>query len=890
MSDKNKKNNLIDDKNEQAVKLEEDKEYEYEEDNRLVFKRRKPAPKEEVEEEVSPQNNEEYKVKPQLVKKEGDGLIPVIIDNEMRSSFLEYAMSVIVARALPDARDGLKPVHRRILYDMLELGITHNSQYRKSARIVGDVLGKYHPHGDSSVYEAMVRLAQDFSMRYPLVDGHGNFGSIDGDQAAAMRYTEARMSKLASEMIDGIKKNTVDFADNYDSSEIEPVVLPARFPNLLISGSSGIAVGLATEIPPHNLRETIDAVIAYAKNNDITTLELMEYIKGPDFPTGATILGTKGIIDAYETGRGKIPLRSVCKIQELASGKNRIIVTEIPYAVKKTTIVEKIVELHKNKIIDGIAELRDESNREGIRIVIDVKRNHNPHILLNKLFQKTPLQMNFNANMVALVKGEPKLINLKDALSIYLDHQKEVLTRRLQFDLNKDEERHHILLGFKIATDNIDQVIKIIRASKTDAQAQETLSQKFELSEKQTKAILDMSLRRLTGLSIEKTLEEIEMLQKQIQYYLEILNSEQKLIELIIDELNVIKEKYGDERRTQIDYNAVGVISEEDLIAKREIVLTKTVKGYVKRIDLEDYHTQKRGGIGSNTMKTYSDDEINLILKTSTHTDLLLFSNLNKVYKIRAYQIPEATKQSKGTPFVNIINNLDIHNNEKIISILEVNDFSKDSYLTSVTEKGIIKKTHIKEYENVNKSGKIAFNLKDNDKLVECFISNEDDLILVANNQKSVVVFNSHDIRPSGRIAIGVKAIKLDEEQKVISASCDTNGDYVLSVSSLGYAKLTHKDDFRLTKRGAKGITALNANKAGNLVFSKFVNHNDQLLIITKNGLTIRTDLSSFPITSRNTKGVKLINLRNKDEISNVDVISIDKSQEDDQNPLNDNV
>ncbi|UUD35911.1 DNA gyrase subunit A [Mycoplasmopsis citelli] len=857
--------------------LEEDKEYEYEENNRVVFKKREAKIiQEEVEEEI-PQAKEQYQVQSQILEEQTESVAPISIDSEMNNSFLEYAMSVIVSRALPDARDGLKPVHRRILFDMSELGITPSSQHRKSARIVGDVLGKYHPHGDSSVYEAMVRMAQDFSMRYPLVDGHGNFGSIDGDEAAAMRYTEARMSKVAAEMLEGIKKDTVDFVDNYDASEKEPEILPSRFPNLLVSGATGIAVGMATEIPPHNLGEAIDATIAYAKNKDITTKELMQYIKGPDFPTGAIILGTKGIYDAYETGKGKIPVRSKCEVQEFSNGKSKIIVTEIPYAIKKSTIVQKISELHKDKVIEGISDLRDESNREGIRIVLDIKKGFNPHILLNKLFQKSYLQTNFNVNMVALVNGEPKLLTLKDALEVYLTHQKRVVTRRLQFDLNKALERVHILDGLKIAIQNIKEVVEIIQSSKTDAEAQERLATRYELSEKQTKAILDMSLRRLTGLNYEKMTVEIDELRKEIEYLKSILESEEKLIELIISELTQIKEQFNDTRRTTIDSSAVGIISDEDLIAEEQIVITSSVNGYVKRVALSEYNTQNRGGVGSLSMKTYNDDDINTIIHTSTHTDLLLFSNKGKAYQIRAHQIPQGSKQSKGIPFINIVSNLDVQNGEKIISMLDVPQYSEDRYLATVTKNGIIKKSSLASFANVRRNGLNAFRLNEGDELVRAFIVSDEDYILIANNYRSIVKFRANSFRTLGRVAIGVKGINLEANQHVISASSSADGEYILSLGSQGYGKLTHSDEFRVTNRGAKGVSGINSEKAGHLVFARFVSKDDELIIITSSGITIRTKINQITLASRITKGVKIINLKEGDEIVAVDVI---KSQE----------
>lgn len=828
---------------------------------------------EEDEEEYIPQNKPEYIVQSQIIDKPENGIEPIDIHKEMKNSFLEYSMSVIVARALPDARDGLKPVHRRILYDMNELGISYSTQHRKSARIVGDVLGKYHPHGDSSVYEAMVRMAQDFSMRYPLIDGHGNFGSIDGDQAAAMRYTEARMAKIASEMLDGIKKDTVDFIDNYDASEQEPTVLPSRFPNLLVSGGTGIAVGMATSIPPHNLGETIDAAVALAKNPEITIEELMKHLPGPDFPTGGIILGTKGIYDAYTTGRGAIPLRSKTRIDELSNGKSKIIVTEIPYEIKKTLIIEKIAELVKDKTIEGIADLRDESSREGIRIVIDIKKNANPHIILNKLFKTTPLQVNYNVNFVALVNGEPKLLNLKRALEVYLEHQESVVTRRLQFDLGKAEERLHILEGLKIAIQNIDEVIKIIRGSKTDLEAQEKLALRFNLSDKQTKAIVDMRLGRLTGLSIDKMLEEMAELMKEISHIKEILSDRNKLIDLIVQELLEIKDKYNDRRKSIIDSEAAGNITDEDLIPQRDIVITTSVKGYVKRMDLEEYRIQNRGGVGMNTMKTYSDDDIASIVTTTTHTDLLLFSNFARVYRIRAHEIPDLTKQSKGTPFINIIPSLDTKNNENIISMLPVDDYNEDRYLFTTTKFGVIKKTSLLEYQRINANGKYAFNLKEGDELVRASILTDDELVLLANNDCRVIKFNASDFRPISRTATGVIGMRLDPGLQVISSSTSSEGALILTIGKKGYGKLTGPDQFRLIKRGGKGVMGLNANKAGSLIFARFVNPQDELLIITSNGTTIRTAISQISETGRATKGVKIMNLKNKEEIVAIEII-----------------
>ncbi|QBF34912.1 DNA gyrase subunit A [Mycoplasmopsis phocirhinis] len=872
-NNKDNKNKLAIEKEENKSKFEDfDENIIPDEELFIAFKEEK-IEQDIEDDEPSPQNKDDYVVQSQIIESPVDGLHPVEIDREMKNSFLEYAMSVIVSRALPDARDGLKPVHRRILYDMSELGITHSSQHRKSARIVGDVLGKYHPHGDSSVYEAMVRMAQEFSMRYPLVDGHGNFGSIDGDGAAAMRYTEARMSKVAFEMLDGIKKDTVDFVDNYDASEKEPVVLPSRFPNLLVTGGSGIAVGMATNIPPHNLGEAIDATIALAKNPQISIEELMKFLPGPDFPTGAIILGVKGIRDAYETGKGSITMRSVAKIEEFKNGKSRIIVSEIPYEIKKTAIIEKIAELVKDKVIEGISDLRDESNREGIRIVIDVKRNINPHILLNKLYRQTNLQVNYNVNFVALVNGEPKLLNIKQAIEVYLKHQEEVVTRRLKFDLEKAKDRLHILEGLRIAVENIDEVIRIIKSSKNDAEAQQRLANRFDLSERQTKAIVDMRLGRLTGLAIENMIEEMNQLIFEIERIESILADHGKLIQLIIDELSEIKNKYSDERRTLIDLELGSQITDEDLIPVRDIVITTSSKGYVKRIDLEEYKTQKRGGVGVTTMKTYDDDDIASLITCSTHTDLLLFSNLARVYRIRAHEIPELSKQSKGVPFINLVPTLNVKNNEKIVSILPINEYKENEYLFTATKFGIIKKTSLKEYQKINTGGKYAFNLREDDELVRALKVNDEALIMLANNHERVVKFFSSDFRPLSRTAYGVKGIDLDANEHVVSASSNLEGDIVLTIGSYGYGKLTSHEEFRLIKRGGKGVKGINTKLAGNIVFSRFVNTTDELLIITSSGTTIRTKISDISLVGRASKGVKLINLKNKETIQAVEII-----------------
>lgn len=830
----------------------------------------------EEDEEIIPQNNEEYQVKSQLIDEETEFLAPINVSQEMRKSFLEYAMSVIVSRALPDARDGLKPVHRRILYSMSELGVTSSDPFKKSARIVGDVLGKYHPHGDSAIYESMVRMAQDFSLRYPLIDGHGNFGSIDGDEAAAMRYTEARMSKIANEMIDGLKKNTVDFIQNYDGSEMEPLVLPARFPNLLISGSVGIAVGMATNIPPHNLSEVIDGVIALARNPEITIDELIHYVKGPDFPTGATILGKKGIVDAYKTGRGSIITRSKTHIEVLKNGKSRIIVTEIPYEVKKPAMIEKIAMLVKEKRIEGITDLRDETSRKGIRIVIELRKNIVPEVLLNQLFKLTNLQTNYSVNMIALVNNEPKLLNLKQVLEVYLNHQINVVSRRIQFDLEKAEARAHILDGLKIAVNNIDEIIKIIRNSKTDNEAQEKIMANFNLTDKQAKAITDMRLGRLTGLAIEKMNEELDELNKAISEFKEILSNKAKLIQLIIDELIVIKEKYGDERRTEIDLNNFGDISDEDLIPEKNILITMSAKGYVKRIPLIDYKVQRRGGVGSSTQTTYNDDDVSKIISTTTHTDLLVFTSYGKVYRLRAHQIPEMSKQAKGIPFLNLIK---IEKNERVVSLLATNEYNEDEYLVTITKLGIIKRTPISQYQRINVNGKIALSMRENDELVKVMKVKENDEIIIGASNGKVVRFSLNQVRPMSRTATGVTGMRFDPNEKatIIGASNTSEGNMVLSIGSNGFGKKTPLDEYRITKRGAKGVKTINTNKSGELVYVGLVNSNEDIMVVTNKGIAIRTSLKTISDSSRSTKGVKVIQIKDNSKIQSVAILDVDQ-------------
>ncbi|ENY54032.1 DNA gyrase subunit A [Metamycoplasma alkalescens 14918] len=816
------------------------------------------------EEEYIPQNKDDYVVQSQILEGEKDGLKPADLATVMKSSFLEYAMSVIVARALPDARDGLKPVHRRILYGMNELGMFHNVQHKKSARIVGDVLGKYHPHGDSSVYEAMVRMAQDFSLRYPLIDGHGNFGSIDGDSAAAMRYTEARMSKIAGAMVDGLKKNTVDFIDNYDGTEKEPTVLPARFPNLLVSGSYGIAVGMATSIPPHNLGEVIDGVCALAKNPDISVAELMEYVQAPDFPTGGIIFDKEGLIKAYETGVGKVIIRSKSEIQELKNGKSKIIITEIPYGKNKSVLIESIGHLIKDKKIEGIADFRDESNRDGIRIVIDVKKSFVPEVILNKIFKLTEFQTRFSFNMVALVNNEPKKLNLKTALEVYLKHQVDVVTRRLQFDLEKDIARAHILEGLKICVENIDEVIAIIKKSKNDAEAQETLGKRFNLSEIQTKAIVDMRLGRLTGLAIEKMNEELDLVHQRIAEYQRILADKDALIDLIIKELQEIKNIYGDKRKSEINWEEMSDINNEDLIPKKDVVITITRNGYLKRLDLEEYKEQGRGGIGVSTTKTYQDDDIQDILAANTHTDLLIFSSTARVYRLRGYEIPIGTKQSKGIPAINIIGSLE--KNEKIIKILSIDDqdYEKEKFLITITKNGIVKKTHLSNYRLINKNGKYAFGLKENDALVDALVATNDEELYIAANNAKLCRFDVKDINAMGRTAAGVIGIKLSDNENVVSMSTSSQGKYILSLGASGFGKLTLANSFRKTKRNSRGVIALNEDKAGAMAYAATVEGNEDIIVITDDGISIRFSLKEVSVTGRNAKGVKLVNLKKR--------------------------
>ena len=807
-------------------------------------------------------------------------VIPVDINHEMKKCYIDYAMSVIVGRALPDVRDGLKPVHRRILYSLQGLGLTPEKGYRKCARIVGEVLGKYHPHGDSSVYDALVRMAQDFSMRYMLVDGHGNFGSVDGDSAAAMRYTEAKMNKIAVEMLRDINKNTVDFMPNFDGEEQEPVVLPSRFPNLLVNGSSGIAVGMATNIPPHNLGEIIDGTIMLIDNPELTVLDLMTKIQGPDFPTGATIMGKAGIRAAYETGRGKIVVRADAEIEE-ENGRHKIVVTEIPYQVNKAKLIENIADLVKDKKITGISDLRDESDRDGMRIVVELKRDANPNVVLNLLYKHTKLQDSFGVIMLALVNNEPRVLNIKEILSNYIDYQKEVITRRTVFELNKAEARAHILEGLRIALDNIDEVISIIRHSKTAEIAKNTLMEKFALSDKQATAILEMRLRRLTGLEREKIEEEYAELMKQIEYLKSILASEEKLLGVIKDELSDIKAKYSDERRTKIE-KVVNEIDIEDLIQEEDVVITLTNSGYIKRISADTYSAQRRGGKGIQAMTTKEDDFVEHVMITSTHSDVLFFTNRGRVYKLRAYEIPDAGRQAKGT---NVINLIAIEPDEKIQTVLTVSDGKKEGFLFMATKNGIVKKTHISEIKNLRKNGLIALSLKDNDELLKVKNTYGDANIMIVTQNGYAVRFNEKNVRAMGRTASGVKAINLKDDDVAVCMDIAVDGEELLVISENGFGKRTPVSEYKVQNRGGVGlITYKISEKTGKLTGATICKVDDELMLINSSGVAIRINVADISVTNRSAMGVTLMRTTEDEKVVAIaKILSSDDSEEDEE-------
>ncbi|OFN96605.1 DNA gyrase subunit A [Streptococcus sp. HMSC077D04] len=787
-------------------------------------------------------------------------LVNVNLTKEMKTSFIDYAMSVIVARALPDVRDGLKPVHRRILYGMNELGVTPDKPHKKSARITGDVMGKYHPHGDFSIYEAMVRMAQWWSYRYMLVDCHGNFGSMDGDGAAAQRYTEARMSKIALEMLRDINKNTVDFVDNYDANEREPLVLPARFPNLLVNGATGIAVGMATNIPPHNLGETIDAVKLVMDNPEVTTKDLMEVLPGPDFPTGALVMGKSGIHKAYETGKGSIVLRSRTEIEETKTGRERIVVTEFPYMVNKTKVHEHIVRLVQEKRIEGITAVRDESNREGVRFVIEVKRDASANVILNNLFKMTQMQTNFGFNMLAIQNGVPKILSLRQILDAYIEHQKEVVVRRTRFDKEKAEARAHILEGLLIALDHIDEVIRIIRASETDAEAQAELMSKFKLSERQSQAILDMRLRRLTGLERDKIQSEYDDLLALIADLADILAKPERVSQIIKDELDEVKRKFGDQRRTELMVGEVLSLEDEDLIEESDVLITLSNKGYIKRLDQAEFTAQKRGGRGVQGTGVKDDDFVRELVSTSTHDHLLFFTNKGRVYRLKGYEIPEYGRTAKGLPIVNL---LKLDEGESIQTIINVeSERSDDAYLFFTTRHGIVKRTSVKEFANIRQNGLKALNLKDEDELINVLLTEEDTDIIIGTKFGYAVRFNQSAVRGMSRIATGVKGVNLRDGDTVVGASVITDQDEVLIITEKGYGKRTVATEYPTKGRGGKGMqTAKITEKNGSLAGLMTVKGDEDLMIITDTGVMIRTNVANISQTGRSTMGVKVMRL-----------------------------
>ena len=794
------------------------------------------------------------------------------ITNEMRESFLDYAMSVIVSRALPDVRDGLKPVHRRILYGLNEQGMTPDKSYKKSARIVGDVMGKYHQHGDSSIYEAMVRMAQDFSYRYPLVDGQGNFGSMDGDGAAAMRYTEARMSKITLELLRDINKDTIDFIDNYDGNEREPAVLPARFPNLLVNGASGIAVGMATNIPPHNLTEVINGVLKVSHNPDATIAELMEDIQGPDFPTGALIMGKSGIRRAYETGRGSIQMRARAEIEERGGGRQRIVVTEVPYQVNKARMIEKIAELARDKKIDGITDLRDETSlRTGVRVVIDIRKDANASVILNNLYKQTPLQTSFGVNMIALVNGRPRLITLKEALVEYLEHQKVVVRRRTEYNLKKAQDRAHILEGLRIALDHIDEIITTIRESETDKVAMASLQERFELSERQAQAILDMRLRRLTGLERDKIEDEYNELVAYIKELQEILADEEKLLQIVRDELIDIRERFGDDRLTEIQLGGFDNIEDEDLIPEEQIVITLSHNNYIKRLPASTYRAQHRGGRGVQGMNTLEEDFVSQLVTLSTHDHVLFFTNKGRVYKLKGYEVPELSRQSKGIPVVNAI---ELDNDENISTMIAVKDLeSEDDFLVFATKKGIVKRSALSNFSHINKNGKIAIGFKNDDELIAVRLTDGEQDILIGTAHASLIRFHETSLRPLGRTASGVKGITLREGDQVVGLDVadDASDDEVLVVTENGYGKRTPVNDYRLSNRGGKGIkTATITEKNGNIVCITTVTGEEDLMVVTNSGVIIRIDVQDISQNGRAAQGVRLIKLSDEQFVSTV--------------------
>lgn len=799
------------------------------------------------------------------------------IIKEVKDSFLDYSMSVIVSRAIPDLRDGLKPVHRRILYSMYESGYTPDKQHRKCARIVGDVMGKYHPHGDSSIYEAMVRMAQDFSYRYMLVDGHGNFGNMDGDGAAAMRYTEARLAKVSLELLRDINKDTVDFTPNFDETEKEPVVLPSRFPNILVNGTMGIAVGMATNIPPHNLGEVIDGCVAYIDNPEIDTMEMMNYIKGPDFPTGGIILGSSGIKKAYETGRGTITIRCKAEIEE-TNNRNRIVITEIPYNVNTLDLKNRIAELVRDKVLEGIADYHEETNIEnGIKIVVTLKKEANANVVLNNLYKHTQLQSTFGIIFLMLDQGQPRTLGIKDIISKYVDYQKEIIIRRTKFDLAKAEARAHILEGYKIALDHIDDIIKIIKESQSDSIAKARLIEKYRFSEIQADTILELKLRRLTGLEREKIEEELANILKLIEEYKSILASEEKVLSIIKQEMLEIKAKYGDERRTKIDNSAIEYIEDESLIPQEEIIVTITNKNYIKRTPKDTYKVQNRGGVGVKGMTTTEEDYVEQLLSMNTHDYILFFSNKGKVYRLKGYKIPEYSRTAKGLPIVNL---LSLEKDEKINTIIRINENETYKCLLFGTKEGLVKRTLISEFDNIRQSGKIAITLKEDDELISVKKTTGNDQVLMCSSNGRMARFSEEEIRIMGRTASGVRGINL-EDDKCVGMEISEPGKLLLAVTENGYGKKTAIEEYRETKRGSKGVKTINiTEKNGKVIGFKSTDNNKDLMIITSDGIIIRMDINSISQMGRVTKGVRLINLKDKNKVASISIIEKEENSD----------
>ncbi|MFJ3388989.1 MULTISPECIES: DNA gyrase subunit A [unclassified Lysinibacillus] len=823
-----------------------------------------------------------------MSEQERSGVKGVNITKEIETSFLDYAMSVIVSRALPDVRDGLKPVHRRILYGMQELGNTADKAYKKSARIVGDVMGKYHPHGDSSIYDAMVRMAQDFSYRYMLVDGHGNFGSVDGDGAAAMRYTESRMSRIAMEMLRDINKDTIDYTDNYDGSEKEPIVLPSRYPNLLVNGAAGIAVGMATNIPPHQLGETIDAVIALSENPAITTEELMEIIPGPDFPTGGLILGRSGIRRAYETGRGSIIIRAKVEIEQKSNGKETILIHELPYQVNKAKLIEKIAELVRDKKIDGITNLRDESDRRGMRVVIEVRKDANANVVLNNLYKQTAMQSSFGINMLSLVNGQPKVMGLKEMLHHYLEHQKVIIRRRTEFDLRKAEDRAHILEGLRIALDHIDEIIAIIRGSRSGDEAKPQLMERFNLSERQAQAILDMRLVRLSGLEREKIEAEYQELQILIAELKAILADEAKIVDIIRTEIVELKDRFNDIRRTEITSGGLEMIEDEDLIPVENSVITLTHNGYIKRLAANTYRSQKRGGRGVQGMGTNEDDFVEHLMNTSTHDTILFFTTKGKVFRAKGYEIPEFGRTAKGLPIVNLLN---IEKGEKVTAMIRVGSFDEDAYFIFTTKTGITKRTPVSQFANIRTNGLIAISLREDDDLISVRLTDGDKQVIIGTRDGMLVRFQEEDIRSMGRTAGGVRGIKLRDGDEVVGMEIVEPGEEILVVTAKGYGKRTSEEEYRLQSRGGVGLKTIQiTDKNGPMVAVKTVDGSEDLMLITINGMLIRMDVNDISLIGRSTQGVRLIRLGDDELVATVAKVEKEEESNEESNEENDQV